>query len=70
MKRLATIKELKGRKILYLLAIGHLKLYLKELLRGNSKHKGSEGKMYTHLELAKANFSQWIFPPHYKDRLN
>jgi len=62
MKRLTTFKELRERKILFYVTIKHLKIFIKELLRRKHIYRDYKGNAFTHLTLARGNFSQWIFP--------
>ncbi len=61
-KRLTTLEELKQRRVLFFTTLGHLKIYFRELVRGKQRHSIRTGGTFTHLDLAKGNFYQWIFP--------
>jgi hypothetical protein len=50
------------RRILFFVTIEHLKIFCKELAHGTHVHSGYQGSTYTHLELARANFKQWVGP--------
>uniref|UniRef100_A0A6H2A4Y1 Uncharacterized protein n=1 Tax=viral metagenome TaxID=1070528 RepID=A0A6H2A4Y1_9ZZZZ len=62
MKRLTTLEDLRKRKILGIIAFFHFQIYCKELLKRKQKHAIKTGGTFTHLDLAWANFYQWIFP--------